>query len=265
MKGEVFRLGHMGYVGDFDVITALAALEQVLQELGASRRLRRRRSARPRRSSPSAERDARCCCSVTPRPTGTGSAASRAGAIVRSPPSGGGRRSRRRGSWPARRWPRSGRARSRARGRPPPSSRPRTGSRCSEAEAFKEMGFGEWEGLTRDEVAARFPDALRAWARDAARGRVARRARRSTRCGARVLAGLDGAARAHAGADGLSRLPRDHRPRADPGGPRARPRPPLVAPARRRPASRSSSSATDWTTLHRMNSLVHLDRGAATP
>jgi aspartate aminotransferase-like enzyme len=35
MKGTVFRLGHMGYVGDFDVVTALAALEQVLHELGA--------------------------------------------------------------------------------------------------------------------------------------------------------------------------------------------------------------------------------------
>ena len=34
MKGRVFRLGHMGYVGDFDVIAALAALEQVLGELG---------------------------------------------------------------------------------------------------------------------------------------------------------------------------------------------------------------------------------------
>ena len=34
MKGRVFRLGHMGYVGDFDVVTALAALEQVLDELG---------------------------------------------------------------------------------------------------------------------------------------------------------------------------------------------------------------------------------------
>ena len=33
-----------------------------------------------------------------------------------------------------------------------------------EAEAFKEMGFGEWEGLSRDEVAARFPGPLRAWA-----------------------------------------------------------------------------------------------------
>jgi len=34
MKGRVFRLGHMGYVAEFDVISALAALEQVLQELG---------------------------------------------------------------------------------------------------------------------------------------------------------------------------------------------------------------------------------------
>ena len=34
MKGKVFRLGHMGYVGDFDVLTGLAALEQVLDELG---------------------------------------------------------------------------------------------------------------------------------------------------------------------------------------------------------------------------------------
>ena len=34
MKGQVFRLGHMGYVGYFDVVTALAALEQVLAELG---------------------------------------------------------------------------------------------------------------------------------------------------------------------------------------------------------------------------------------
>ena len=34
IKGKVFRLGHMGYVAEFDVITALAALEQVLQELG---------------------------------------------------------------------------------------------------------------------------------------------------------------------------------------------------------------------------------------
>ena len=35
MKGQVFRLGHMGYVGDFDVLAAVGALEQVLHELGA--------------------------------------------------------------------------------------------------------------------------------------------------------------------------------------------------------------------------------------
>src|ERR1700730_16141064 len=34
MKGKVFRLGHMAYVAEFDVITALAALEQVLHALG---------------------------------------------------------------------------------------------------------------------------------------------------------------------------------------------------------------------------------------
>jgi aspartate aminotransferase-like enzyme len=34
MQGKIFRLGHMGYVGDFDVIVALSALEMVLAELG---------------------------------------------------------------------------------------------------------------------------------------------------------------------------------------------------------------------------------------
>ena len=34
MKGTLFRLGHMGYAAEFDVIVALAALEQVLAELG---------------------------------------------------------------------------------------------------------------------------------------------------------------------------------------------------------------------------------------
>ena len=33
-KGKIFRIGHMGYVDDFDITTALAALEQVLNELG---------------------------------------------------------------------------------------------------------------------------------------------------------------------------------------------------------------------------------------
>ena len=30
--------------------------------------------------------------------------------------------------------------------------------------AFREMAFGEWEGLTRDEAAARFPESMAAWA-----------------------------------------------------------------------------------------------------
>jgi len=34
MKGKVFRLGHMGYAAEFDVIIALSALEQVLADLG---------------------------------------------------------------------------------------------------------------------------------------------------------------------------------------------------------------------------------------
>jgi serine---pyruvate transaminase len=34
MKGRIFRLGHMGYAAELDVIVALAALEQVLAELG---------------------------------------------------------------------------------------------------------------------------------------------------------------------------------------------------------------------------------------
>ena len=34
MKGRIFRLGHMGYAAEFDVIVALAALEQVLADLG---------------------------------------------------------------------------------------------------------------------------------------------------------------------------------------------------------------------------------------
>jgi aspartate aminotransferase-like enzyme len=34
MKGKVFRLGHMGYAAEFDVIVALAALEQILMDLG---------------------------------------------------------------------------------------------------------------------------------------------------------------------------------------------------------------------------------------
>ena len=33
-KGKIFRIGHMGYAAETDVIIALAALEQVLADLG---------------------------------------------------------------------------------------------------------------------------------------------------------------------------------------------------------------------------------------
>jgi aspartate aminotransferase-like enzyme len=34
MRGKIFRIAHMGYVEDFDVLTVLAALELVLGDLG---------------------------------------------------------------------------------------------------------------------------------------------------------------------------------------------------------------------------------------
>ena len=34
MKGKIFRLAHLGYVGEYDVIVGLAALERVLARLG---------------------------------------------------------------------------------------------------------------------------------------------------------------------------------------------------------------------------------------
>jgi broad specificity phosphatase PhoE len=129
-----------------------------------------------------------------------------------------------------------------------------------EADAFKEMGFGEWEGLTRDEVRERFPDAHRAWAEtphDAAwPGAETLGAVR-----ARALAGLDELREAHQGqtvclvSHGItSRI--------------------LILEALGlgldRLWSLGLSSAgiselefrDDWTALHRMNSLIHLADGA---
>jgi aspartate aminotransferase-like enzyme len=34
MKGRIFRLAHLGYVGEYDVLVGLAALERVLLRLG---------------------------------------------------------------------------------------------------------------------------------------------------------------------------------------------------------------------------------------
>jgi aspartate aminotransferase-like enzyme len=33
----VFRIGHLGFVGDRDILTAVAAIEATLQELGLAR------------------------------------------------------------------------------------------------------------------------------------------------------------------------------------------------------------------------------------
>ena len=34
LKGKIFRIGHLGFVSDRDILTAIGALEAVLQELG---------------------------------------------------------------------------------------------------------------------------------------------------------------------------------------------------------------------------------------
>ena len=33
-KGKIFRIAHLGYMGAFDIVTAIAALEMTLAELG---------------------------------------------------------------------------------------------------------------------------------------------------------------------------------------------------------------------------------------
>ncbi|HZP37933.1 MAG TPA: histidine phosphatase family protein [Methylomirabilota bacterium] len=131
-----------------------------------------------------------------------------------------------------------------------------------ESEAFKEMGFGEWEGLTRDEVRARFPEAHRAWAEAPAEARWPG-AETLAAVRARALQGLQALRAAHAGQTialvshgitgrililealglGLDRLWTFHL------------------------SSTGISELEfreDWTTLHRMNSLIHLpDRAIA--
>ncbi|NEP45144.1 MAG: alanine--glyoxylate aminotransferase family protein, partial [Okeania sp. SIO2H7] len=34
LKGKIFRIGHLGFVGDRDLVTCIAALETVLREMG---------------------------------------------------------------------------------------------------------------------------------------------------------------------------------------------------------------------------------------
>jgi len=34
MKGKIFRFAHMGYIGEFDIITGISCLEKVLAQMG---------------------------------------------------------------------------------------------------------------------------------------------------------------------------------------------------------------------------------------
>jgi probable phosphoglycerate mutase len=125
-----------------------------------------------------------------------------------------------------------------------------------ESDAFKEMGFGDWEGLTRDEVRARFPEAHRAWAETPPEATWPG-AETLARVRARALAGLEELRAAHQGqtvclvSHGITgRI--------------------LILEALGLGLDRlwslqlSSTGISelefreDWTTLHRMNSLVHL-------
>lgn len=125
------------------------------------------------------------------------------------------------------------------------------------SEAFKEMGFGAWEGLTVDEVRERFPAHHRAWL-DAPHEASWPGGESLTEVRERALAGLDDLREAHRGQTvcvvshgvtgrililealglGLDRLW----------------------------SLRLSSTGiselefrADWTALHRMNTLVHLE------
>ena len=129
-----------------------------------------------------------------------------------------------------------------------------------ESEAFREMGFGDWEGLTRDEVRERFPEAHRAWA-EIPHEATWPGAETLAAVRARALAGLEALRAAHTGqticlvSHGITgRL--------------------LIlealglGPDRLWSFQLSSTGISelefrdDWTTLHRMNSLIHLADGA---
>ncbi|MGH7366863.1 MAG: histidine phosphatase family protein [Candidatus Rokuibacteriota bacterium] len=124
------------------------------------------------------------------------------------------------------------------------------------APAFKEMGFGDWEGLTRDEVQARFPGELQAWA-ETPHEAAWPGAETLAAVRARALGGLEELREAHRGqtvclvSHGItSRV--------------------LILEALGLGLDRlwsiqlSSTGISelefrdDWTTLHRMNSLIHL-------
>ena len=261
-KGKIFRLGHMGYVGDFDVITALAALEQVLHELGqpvdfgAARPrgpegLRRALSAmrdpappsRGNRLEPGAPLPGLAgqpAVRHRPGAGGVGGAAARGHAVAAVCSS-----------------PLAARARHRRHHRGPARARGARGGGL-QGDGLRRVG-GPHAGRGARRAS---PTPLRAWAEtphEAAwpgaetAGHGARRgpwpASRRLRAGA-------------PGADRLPRLPRDHRPHPDPRSPRARARPALVASSSPSTGISELEFRDDWTTLHRMNSLIHLTDGA---
>ncbi|HEV8440613.1 MAG TPA: histidine phosphatase family protein [Methylomirabilota bacterium] len=127
-----------------------------------------------------------------------------------------------------------------------------------EEAAFKEMRFGQWEGLTRDEVSARFPDAYQMWAQSPHQA-VVPGGETLAEVRERVLRGLGDLREAHDGqtvclvAHGISaRL--------------------LILEALGLGLDRlwslqiSSTGISelefrhDWAAVHRMNTLVHLER-----
>jgi broad specificity phosphatase PhoE len=129
-----------------------------------------------------------------------------------------------------------------------------------ESEAFREMGFGDWEGLTREEVRERYPDAHRAWA-ESPHEAAWPGAEPLAAVRVRALAGLEALRAAYTGqtvclvSHGITgRL--------------------LIlealglGPDRLWSFQLSSTGISelefrdDWTTLHRMNSLIHLADGA---
>lgn len=127
--------------------------------------------------------------------------------------------------------------------------------------AFREMGFGAWEGLTAAEVEARFPDACAAW-REAPHGVTIHGGECLVDVADRVAGGLQRLREAHAGQTVLLvthaiviRL--------------------LVlaalglGPERLWSVDASPAGITeleyakDWVTVHRMNTLAHLDAPGA--
>jgi phosphoserine phosphatase len=132
----------------------------------------------------------------------------------------------------------------------------RHGLPVRESEAFKEMGFGDWEGLTREEVRERFPAAHRAWAEAPHEARWPG-AEPLTVVRARALAGLEQLRAAHEGQT-VCLVSHGITGRV------------LILEALGLGLDRlwslqlSSTGLSelelrpDWVTLHRMNSLVHL-------